>query len=141
MPTKIHKDFHGALSAGFQYLAERYGQGDLEEYLELCAQNIYGRLAEEIKKDGLQALEKYWQEIFSLEEAKFRIKREQSEIKLIVAECPALVHIKQAGYPVYKDFCAQCRIINSVIARMTGLESTVKSDQTRARCTQTFKTK
>jgi len=139
---KIHKDFHGALSAGFQYLAEKYGKKDLEEYLKACGENVYSWLIDEIKKEGLSSLERYWQRIFTLEEGEFEIKRKGSrEIKLIVKRCPALSYMEKAGYPVYKDFCLQCRIINRVLAEKTGLTSEVRSEQGKKRCVQTFKRK
>jgi hypothetical protein len=142
MRTKVHKDFHGALSAGFQYLAERYGEKKLEEYLKFCGENIYRWLIDEIEKEGLSSLERYWHRIFSLEEGQFEIKRQgDKEIKLVVKKCPALSHMEKAGYPVYKDFCLQCRIINRVLAEKTGLTSEVKSEQSKKRCIQTFKRK
>lgn len=140
MACEIHKDFHGALSTGFQYLAEKYGRGDLEEYLKICGENMYGELAESVRKEGLSALEEYWKRIFSLEEAEFEIQKNgNKEIKLVVKRCPALNHMKKAGYPVYEDFCLQCRVINKVLAEKTGLKSKVKSEQDKERCMQIFK--
>lgn len=140
MADEIHRDFHGALSVGFQYLAEKYGKDSLEEYLRICGENMYRELAEAIKKEGLSVLEKYWQRIFSLEGAEFKIERKgDEEIKLSVSRCPALSHMKKTGYPVYRDFCLQCRVINGVLAEKAGLKSEVNSKQGKERCIQTFK--
>lgn len=135
----IHKDFHGALSVGFEYLVKRFGKKSLEEFLEICGRNMYSKLIKKVKREGLCAIEKYWNDIFSLEGAKFKIKRRKKEIVLNVIECPAISHMKKAGYPVYRDFCIQCRVINRVIAEETGLKSEVSSDRTKGRCTQIFK--
>ena len=140
MAEKIHKDFHGALSVGFKYLAEKYGKDSLQEYLKICGVNIYRELIDDIEKEGLAALERYWNRIFSLEEAEFEIDRKDDrEIRLVVSRCPAISHMKETGYPVYEDFCLQCRIINKTIAEKTGLESEVLSEQSKGRCSQIFK--
>ncbi|MCM8762291.1 MAG: hypothetical protein NC905_00950 [Candidatus Omnitrophica bacterium] len=139
MEEKIHKDFHGALSVGFEYLAKKFGKKSLEEFLGVCARSIYKELIKKIKKEGLIAIEKYWNEIFSLEGAKFKIERKKGELILKITECPAISHIVKVGYPVYDDFCIQCRVINRVIAEETGLKSEISSDQKKGRCIQKFK--
>jgi len=42
----IHKDFHGALSCGFEYLQEKHGRKALNEYLHKAGENIYKDLIE-----------------------------------------------------------------------------------------------
>lgn len=135
---KVHKDFHGALSCAFQFLEEKYSKKTLEEFLERVGENCYRSLINEIKENGLLALEEYWRRIFTLEEGDFEIKRGKDFIILEVKKCPAITHLKEVGYPLYKDFCIQTRIINSIIAIETGLEYSVESDQEKACCTQKF---
>jgi len=79
MKEKIHKDFHGALSVGFEFLDKNYGKKAVEEYLKQVAENVYGWLIKKIKKNGLSELERYWSEIFSEEEGEFEIKRKDNE--------------------------------------------------------------
>ena len=135
--TKIHKDFHGALSCGFEFLAERYGEDILDEYLKDTCRTIYGELIERIKKEGLISLEEYWNHIFTLEEGWFEIRRKDNkEIILKVSGCPALEHMRRINYPIYKDFCRQCKIVNEVIAEEAGLKSEVISNQNKGSCTQ-----
>ena len=33
----LHKDFHGALSAGLEYLHDQYGEAAVREHVEDCA--------------------------------------------------------------------------------------------------------
>ncbi|MCX8082663.1 MAG: hypothetical protein N3D17_04640 [bacterium] len=136
---QIHKDFHGALSTGFEYLKKRFGKKTLEEFLEVCGRNMYRDLIKKIKKEGLHPIEKYWNAIFSLEGAKFKIERKSNEVVLKVTECPAISYIRKAGYSIYSDFCIQCRVINRVIAEETGFVSEVVSEQNKCRCIQKFK--
>lgn len=139
MEKLIHKDFHGALSAGFEFLSEKYGKEKLEEFLKICGKNMYKKLIKEIKKRGLKAIEEYWNEIFTIEDAKFKIEKDKNKrIKLIVLECPALSHMEKKGYKIYNDFCIQCRVINQVIAKETNLISEVKANQEKRSCEQIF---
>ncbi len=134
---KVHKDFHGALNSGFQFLCEKYGKKIFREYLCQVGENIYKNLIEKIKSEGLAALEQYWRHIFTIEGGEFEISRkDDDEITLIVASCPALTYMKKVKYPVYKDFCLQCRIINEVIAEKAGLKSEFASNQSKNSCTQ-----
>jgi len=135
---KIHKDFHGALSCGFEFLSEKYGRKALEEYLKQVGENIYKELLKKIKKEGLSALEEHWKHIFTIEEGNFKIKRENNDKKLIleIKKCPALEHMKKMKYKIYKDFCLQCKVINSVIAEKTGYKSEVTSHQDKSSCIQ-----
>ena len=133
----IHKDFHGALSCGFEYLQEKHGRKALNKYLFQAGENIYKDLIKKIKKRGLSALEEYWNYIFDLEEADFKIKRKNNEeIVLKVIRCPTLDHMRKMKYKIYKDFCRQCKIINYVIAQKTGFESKVISHQNKNSCIQ-----
>ncbi len=136
--SKVHKDFHGALSCAFQFLEERYGKRILEEFLERVGRNCYTSLISKIKADGFLALEEYWERIFTLEDGDFKIERREDSIILRVKSCPAISHLRRVGYPIYKDFCIQTRIINGAIANETGLEYSVESNQEKACCTQKF---
>ncbi len=139
---KIHKDFHGALSVGFEFLSDRYGEKVLEEYLVDVAENVYSDLIKKIKKNGISELEKYWKEVFTEEEGKFSLKRDgNKKIELIVEECPAISHMKKVGYKIYKNFCIQCKDINTVIAEKTGFISEINYDVKNGKCKQIFKKK
>lgn len=135
---EIHKDFHGALSCAFQFLEENYGKDALKKFLIRVAQNCYRDLISSINREGLPALERYWRKIFTLEDGKFELRISEDSIILEVKECPALSHLKRTGYPIYKDFCSQTEIINSVIAKETGFYCSIEKDQDRAYCIQKF---
>lgn len=136
--AKVHKDFHGALSCAFQFLEERYGRKALEKFLERVGRNCYKSLINGIKENGFSVLEEYWRRIFTLEEGNFEIERDTNSITLKVRRCPAIIHLREVGYPIYKDFCIQTRIINNAIAREAGLECNVESSQEEACCIQKF---
>ncbi|MDD3725590.1 MAG: hypothetical protein PHI44_00095 [Candidatus Ratteibacteria bacterium] len=137
---KIHKDFHGALSVAFEYLADRYGEEILEAYLVDVAENLYGGLIKKIRKNGIVELTKYWKDIFTEEEGKFFIKSDgNKKIELVVEKCPAIFHMKKMGYKVYNNFCIQCQITNKVIAEKVGYISEINYSVKNGRCRQVFK--
>jgi hypothetical protein len=136
--SKVHKDFYGALSCAFQFLDERYGVDILDKFLEQVGRNCYKELISKINQCGLLALEEYWRKIFTLEGGEFEISLDTDSITLELRKCPAILHLKSVGYPVYKDFCRQTRVINGIIAGATGLGYSVESYQEEARCIQKF---
>lgn len=136
--AKVHKDFHGALSCAFQFLDERYGKEVLEKFLRRVGKNCYKDLISSIPREGFSALEKYWKGIFTLEEGEFDIKVGENFIVLEVKKCPALSHLRETGYPIYRDFCYQTEVINSVIAEEANLGFKVEGYQNEACCIQRF---
>jgi hypothetical protein len=134
---KVHMDFHGGLSCGLQFLDEKHGEKTLKEYLRQAGGNLYRDLITKIKREGLSALEEHWQHIFTIERGGFEITREDDkEITLKVKKCPALTHMKKMKYPIYRNFCLQCRIINETIAKSTHLKSGFTSNQGKNSCIQ-----
>lgn len=136
--SEIHKDFHGALNCAFQFLEEKYGKEVLVRFLSRVGKNCYRNLIDNINKAGLLALEEYWRRIFTLEEGEFEINLSEDSIILELRRCPALSHLKETRYPIYKDFCLQTVVINSVIAEETNLYSSVERYQDKAYCIQKF---
>lgn len=136
MEKKIHKDFHGALSAGFQFLDERYEKKILKEYLIQVAENLYKGLINKIKRNGIVELERYWKEIFTEEGGEFKIKRDKNKIILEVEKCPAISHMKEKKYSIHNDFCLQCKVINEVIAEKTGYIFKIEYDVKKGKCRQ-----
>ena len=48
----LHKDFHGALSCGIEYLHRHYGKKAVREYLDAFASTYYMPLRRKVKKNG-----------------------------------------------------------------------------------------
>ena len=51
MPN-VHKDFHGALSYGLQFLEENYGKEGLQAFLSGLASTVYKSLCEDLRIRG-----------------------------------------------------------------------------------------
>ncbi|MBI2441374.1 MAG: hypothetical protein HYV35_08395 [Lentisphaerae bacterium] len=134
----LHKDFHGALSYGLEFLARRYGRRALDEYLRAATKVIYRDLIAQIRRRGLKALAEYWRKMYSTEGAVFKLNEAPGALELTIAQCPALKHMRKAGYKIYADFCRQTKIVNAEIAALTGYQSKVVANQKKARCRQRF---
>ena len=136
--VNVHKDFHGALSFAIRHLRRTYGEKELRLYLKQVARNVYGPLIERVKKEGLKALADHWKKIFTVEGGRFRQTLKGDTLILEVLECPAIAHMKKAGYPVDRDFCLSTDVVNGEMCRRAGIEFEVDFDTRKGRCVQKF---
>ena len=137
MPN-VHKDFHGALSYGLQFLEERHGANAAEAFLSGLAESVYKPLAGAIRERGLAALRDHWQNIFEVEGGDCEMREEDGVLILEVHRCPAVTHMLEQGYRVAEHFCEHTRIVNEAVCRAAGYESAVEYDQEAGSCTQRF---
>ena len=138
MPN-VHKDFHGAMSYGIQYLYEKYGERELIEYLKGLAHTVYSPLIEELKIRGLPALYQHWDYIFTIENADFEIGYEENDVLFLqVKKCPAIYHLQEYNYQVADKYCEHCQIINEEICHSAGYESSLEYNQDKGSCVQKF---
>ena len=70
----LHKDFHGALCYAIKYLDDNYTPAATREYLAGVGRNCFAPLSQNLKAEGLPALEKHWNEIFTKEGGKFTLE-------------------------------------------------------------------
>ena len=103
----LHKDFHGALCYAIKYLEENYGESAIDDYLRQVAKTYYAPLSGQLKQEGLSALERHWQNIFTLEGGKFSLGYEDGVLVLKVEECPAIAHIKKMVNCLLKNTAGQ----------------------------------
>ena len=138
----VHKDFHGAMSFALRFLSDRYGRGEMEEYLRRVAKEVYGPLRKRLKEEGLKALEEHWRKVFTLEGAEegkdFTLSYEDGALVLRVLRCPAVWHIKERGYKLSEDFCETTRIVNEGICLPAGYGCSVDYERGAGRCVQRF---
>lgn len=99
-----HKDFHGALSAGIEYLHERYGDEAVREYLRGFAATYYGPLIAALRERGLIALKEHFERIYAAEQGDIRLTCSDDELVLEVEACPAVRHMRGRSYAVARLF-------------------------------------
>jgi len=136
--ANVHKDFHGALSFGLQFIEDQYGQEGIEAFLAGLAGTVYKRLVDGLRARGLPALQDHWQAIFDLEQGDVEMHMDGEVLVLEVNRCPAIAHMKDRNYKVADHFCEHTRIVNEAVCKAAGYASSVEYDQEAGRCVQRF---
>ena len=119
----LHKDFHGALSAGIEYLHTQYGPEAVRDYLREFTRAYYAPLKSAIRQRGLSALKTHFEKLYTREGARFRMRLTRDELVLTVATCPAVAHMKRQGYPVARLFFETTRTVNEALCEGTPFQA------------------
>lgn len=136
--TYLHRDFHGALCYAIRYLDETYGPEATDAYLEQVGRTVYAPLIEAVRTNGLEALQRHWEEIFALEGGDVSIRRDGNTLVIEVNECPAVAHLKARGQFYTARFCRSTEIVNRTVSAAAGLKYTGCHEPGTGRCTQRF---
>jgi predicted ArsR family transcriptional regulator len=134
----LHKDFHGALCYGIKYLDDHYGPEATAEFLRQVARSYYAPLSEQLKKEGLAAIEKHWREIFTKEGGKFSLEYQDGALVLTVHECPAIAHLRLTNQLFTPRFCETTVVVNETICGEAGYMSSCQYEPGEGRCVQRF---
>jgi len=134
----VHKDFHGALSYGIDFVVEKHGLDGLRRYLGGLANTVYAPLVERLRHEGLTALRDHWHEVFTAEDGTFELHEDEGVLTLDVQACPAIAHMKAHGYAISPHFCEHTRLLNEAICARAGYACSVEADQEAGKCVQRF---
>ncbi|MBI3987324.1 MAG: hypothetical protein HY343_10405 [Lentisphaerae bacterium] len=115
----LHRDFHGALSVGLDYLHDHYGEAAVRDYLRQFTLAFYAPLRDDLKKRGLPALKDHYERIYRLEGAAFRFRESADELVLEVEASPAVMHMREKGYTVARTFVETIRTVNEALCEGT----------------------
>ncbi|MCX5759437.1 MAG: hypothetical protein NTU83_13210 [Candidatus Hydrogenedentes bacterium] len=137
MPN-IHKDFHGALSYGLQFVENRYGQDGVRDFLTGLADTVYKPLCDAFRARGLDALREHWKTVFDLEQGDYEMSMDGETLVLTVMRCPAIAHMREHGYAIADHYCEHTRIVNEAVCTAAGYASSVDYDQHAGSCVQRF---
>jgi hypothetical protein len=135
----LHRDFHGALSAGIEYLHEKYGEDAVREYLWQFARSFYAPLTEALGSRGLVALEEHYGRVYELEGGEVRISRSDDELRIEIEACPAVTHMRKQGYSVARLFRETKGTVGKAICHDTHFEAELlEYDDQTGRSVQRF---
>ncbi len=116
----LHKDFHGALSGGIEYLETNFGEDAVKEYLRDFTLVFYAPLTEDLKKRGLVALKEHFERIYAVEKSPVEVTLDDdSELMVKVPYCPAVKHMRDHNYPVARLFVETSRTVNQAMCERT----------------------
>ena len=133
-------DFYFAINATFRFIKNRFGMDQLIRYwVDLGKSSYYQPVAEDWKKRGLDAVAEYWKDFFAAEpEAMVNVSTDGSIVRLEVAQCPAILHLKKHSREIVPEFCQHCYFVSNSLAACAGLEARVAGGA--GSCVQTFGT-
>jgi len=135
----LHKDFHGALSVGLDYLAEHYGPQAVKDYLRRFARTFYAPLIADLKKRGLAALKDHFTRVYQIEGGQPRFTLSRDELRIEVEACPAVTHMRAHGYPVSPHWVETTRTVNEALCEGTAYAAELRDyDPETGRCVQRF---
>ena len=134
----LHKDFHGALCYGIKYLDDHFGPEATTEYLRAVGRSYYAPLSQLLKNEGLTALEKHWNEIFTNEGGKFTLEYQGGTLVLTVQECPAIAHLKKINQLFTPRYCETTVVVNETICGEAGYTCSTEYEPGEGRCVQKF---
>ena len=135
----LHKDFHGALSNGIQFIHDKYGADAVRAYLRQFVTAYYAPLKAEIKERGLAALKDYFEKMYRLEGGVIHLECSEDELRLEVEECPAVTHMRRHGYPVAALFYETTKTVNEAFCENTPFSAElVRYDEVDGHSIQRF---
>jgi hypothetical protein len=135
----LHKDFHGSLSCGIEYLRRHYGNEAVREYLRDFARDFYSPLTTDLKARGLIALKEYFEKMYKTEGGEIDTLLSADEFILKVHACPAVMHMRKNNYPVSPLFYETSKTVNETICEGTDFAAElVEYDEATGRSIQRF---
>ena len=135
----LHKDFHGVISNGIEYLESRFGEQAVRDYLREFALAFYEPLREALRSRGLVALKEHFERIYLAEGAAVSIRLYADELVLDVPRCPAVTYMREHGYRVARLFLETTRTVNEAICEGTAYAAQlVEYDERDGRSIQRF---
>lgn len=135
----LHKDFHGALNCGIAYLHRQFGAEAVREYLREFVRRWHAPLRERLAAEGLGALKRYFEAVYSLEGASVRFEEGPDELVLHVEACPAVMHLRRLGAEISPLFVETTRTVNEALCEGTPFGAELLSyDPQTGRSTQRF---
>jgi len=114
-----HPDFHGALSAGLDYLEQHYGVESVREFLRRFTRAYYAPLRGALPERGLQALQENYRAVYEQEGGEAEIMGTEETLVVKVPACPAVQHMRRRGYRVARLWGETLRTVGEALCEGT----------------------
>lgn len=135
----LHKDFHGALCTGLDYIKMKYGEAEVRAYLRQFALAWYAPLTQALREKGLVALREHYDRIFKLEGGVAAFQETPDELRIEVTLNPAVAHMRANKYAVSPMFRETVGTVGSAICENTPYDAElIRYDDETGRYTQRF---
>ena len=135
----LHKDFHGALSTGIEYLHTRFGEDAVRDYLRRFTSAYYAPLKKRLFVEGLSALKDYFETMYAAEGGEITTTLTGNELVISVSACPAVMHMRGHGYTVAALFRETTETVNIALCDGTPFAAElVEYDEDTGKSIQRF---
>ena len=135
----LHKDFHGALSCGIEYLHDNFGEDAVRQYLREFTRTFYAPLRASLKERGLPALREHLEKLYEAEGGDVQFEGDSDELVVRVDACPAVQHMRTQGYPVARLFNETTRTVDEALCEDTPYAAELTEyDEETGRSVQRF---
>ena len=134
----LHRDFHGAMCYIVRHLDDTYGTDATEEYLRQLGATVYQPLSDQLRAEGLAALEMHWRRVFDKEGGEYDLAYDGDIQVLTVAECPAVSHLRKRDQLLTERFCETTVIVNEAICAAAGYACSCEYVPGAGHCVQKF---
>jgi hypothetical protein len=135
----LHKDFHLSMNILMNYINDNFGKEKLIEYLEQFAEAYHKPINQALKAGDIDALFKYFTDIYNKEEWPVKISRGQDYIEIKQDACPGITHIKAKGGIPCPYYIETYQTVYSTVCKDTSFEYVLKDfDYETGACEQLF---
>ena len=100
----FHRDFHGVLSAGLAYVESTFGDEAVPAFVRRFAHGYHAPLRQAMIAEGLAALRRYLERVFTTEGAAFTIAETPDSLTLDLAADPVLRFLRENHYAIARSF-------------------------------------
>lgn len=124
----FHMDFHSSLNMGIHYVGKNYGREGVREYLEMFTRDVYCKVLEAAKTEGLRAIADKIRDTYKKEHAEELLTLEETEDAVIVkvASCPAVKHLQETGRVVSPWYRYTTEDVMDILAKESGFKFTME---------------
>jgi hypothetical protein len=136
----LHKDFHGALSVGLDYLLDQFGPQAVDEYLRRFTDHYYGPLKEKLRREGLEVLENHYRQAITREGGEVSAERNDDRLTVRMTKNPAVIHMRENDYPVSSQFVKTVSVVGEALCEGSDFTAElVEYDEPTGRYVQQFR--
>lgn len=114
-------EFYGIYNTMFKYIYKTYGKEGYDKYLTFIAESYFDWLIKDIKKEGLQAVKKYWFSTCENDNIKYKHKFEKNKFELIIEKCSAIDYLRKNNQDIFTNYCEHCEIVNKHISKLSNI--------------------
>ena len=119
----LHRDFHISADKGLRYVAEKYGDDGVKEYLQTFAARYYAPLIGDIKSNGLSAVAEHLKSVYFIEEAPdaLELSLTDNRLDVHVLYSPAIRYMNKACYTPSRWYAEQTRTVFGTVADLASI--------------------